>query len=187
MKLLEFKSIDISDRIDMGGGWWSRIYEYPLVLDLLDKYGATNESKIHNTCWGFEGVHVWFKNILDKKYLNNINSDIKSSSEPNTCIYNLTTKPKDEWVESFDFVINISTLEEVNADHIDVFYKSFSMVKPGGYFICTFDLPGLQIDKFENLFNTKYELTNNPINGLNSKWVDKGASGLNCGYMVIKK
>ena len=187
MEILEFKSIDIDNKYDLDGKWWSRIYEYPLILDLLDKYGAVNESKIHNTCWGFEGVHIWFKNILDNKYINNINSDIRLSNEPNTCIYNLTSLPEPEWIENFDFVINISTLEEVKADHIEVFKNSFSMVKPGGYFLCTFDLPGLQLDKFEDYFKKKYELTPNPINGLNSKWPDKGAINLSCGYMVIKK
>lgn len=187
MKILEFKSINKTLRHDLEGGWWSRIYEYPLVLDLLDKYGANNDSHIHNTCWGWQGVHIWFKNILDKKYNNNINSDIKKSNEPNTCIYNLLHDPKEEWIEKFDFVLNISTLEEVRGDHIDAFRKSFSMVKPGGYFICTFDLPGLQLEKFEKLFGQEYEVTNNPISGNNSELTNTRYSHLKCGYMVIQK
>ena len=187
MQVLKFQSIDTKDRIDMRGEWWSRIYEYPLILDLLDKYGATTNSNIHNTCWGFEDMHIWFKNTLDKKYPNNINSDINPSPQPNTYVYDLTTPPKKEWVENFEFVINVSTLEEIKSDHIGVFEKSFSMVKKGGYFLSTFDLPGLQLNKFEDFFNTKYKLTSNPINGLNSKWVSTRYESLSCGYMVIKK
>ena len=192
MKKLEFQSIDRSNRVDLDGGWWSRVYEYPLILDLLEKYGATPQSNIHNTSWGWEGLaececHLWFKNILDKKYPNNINSDIRISNELNTYIYDLTTNPKEEWVENFDFVINISTLEEVGADHIDVFNKSFSMVKKGGYFLCTFDLPGLQLDKFEKYFNTKYEITPSPISGVNSDFKTERYAHLNCGYMVVQK
>jgi hypothetical protein len=142
---------------------------------------------IHNTCWGFSDIHIWFKNILDEKYKNNINSDIKKSNEPNTFIYNLKDKPKKEWIDKFDFVINISTLEEVKGDHIEVFINSFSMVKPGGYFICTFDLPGLQLNKFEDLFNSKYEITDNPITGINSEFKQEKYKHLSCGYMVVKK
>lgn len=192
MKILEFSSVDKTFRHDLDaagavGSLWSRIYEYPLVLDLLDKYGANEDSDIHNTCWGYKGVHIWFKNILDKKYKNNINSDIIKSNEPNTCLYNLLHKPKEEWVEKFDFVLNVSTLEEVSGDHIDVFKKSFSMVKTGGYFICTFDLPGLQLKKFEELFGHKYEISNNPIAGDNSEVINTHYSRLKCGYMVIQK
>lgn len=187
MKILEFNSIDRTFRYDLEGIHWSRIYEYPLVLDLLDKYGAHNDSHIHNTCWGFEGAHIWFKNILDNKYINNINSDIKKSNEPNTFVYSLLNEPRKEWVEKFDFVLNISTLEEVKADHINIFQKSFSMVKPGGYFICTFDLPGLQLKEFEQLFKQKYIVSDNLISGDNSEVTNTKYSHLKCGYMVIQK
>ena len=56
MKVIEFRSINRDFKYDLDGCFWSRIYEYPLVLDLLEKYGAKSESFIHNTCWGFEGV-----------------------------------------------------------------------------------------------------------------------------------
>lgn len=187
MKVLEFKSINRSHRFDLDGKFWSRIYEYPLVLDLLDKYNKLTDPFIHNTCWGFEGVHIWFKNILETKYLNVTNSDKMISSEPNTCVYNLQFDPKEKWVEAFDFVLNISTLEEVKGDHIDVFNKSFSMVKPGGYFISTFDLPGLQLPRFEELFGTKYIKAEDAIRGDNSEAPMNHYKHLSCGYMVIQK
>ena len=49
MKILEFSSVDKTFRHDLDGVHWSRIYEYPLVLDLLDKYGAIKDSHVHNT------------------------------------------------------------------------------------------------------------------------------------------
>tara|TARA_R110002167_G_scaffold98560_1_gene259134 strand:+ start:181 stop:744 length:564 start_codon:yes stop_codon:yes gene_type:complete len=187
MKILELQSIDRSNRSELKWEVWSRAYEYPLILDLLEKYGATSSSNTHNSCWGSGGCHLLFKNILDKKFPNNINSDIRISSEPNTYIYDVKTIPKEEWVESFDFVINVSALEEIKGDHIDIFNKSFSMVKKGGYFLCTFDLPGLQLDKFEIFFNKIYKTTNNPISGINSvlPWPARGH--LSCGYMVVQK
>tara|TARA_R110002153_G_scaffold150596_1_gene302088 strand:- start:51 stop:620 length:570 start_codon:yes stop_codon:yes gene_type:complete len=187
MKALEFENISRDFKYDLDGLYWSRIYEYPLVLNLLEKYGANSESLIHNTSWGWEGVHIWFKNILDKKYVNNINSDMKKSNENNTYVYNLKDTPKEEWFEKFDFVLNISTLEEVRSDHTEVFQKSFSMVKPGGFFISTFDLPGLQLDKFEKLFNRKYIISDNGISGINSEIEQSRYTHLRCGYMVVQK
>ena len=187
MELLEFKSIDRNFRYDLDGGWWSRIYEYPLMLDLLTKYGANSESSIHNTCWGFEGCHVWFKDILDSTYPLNINSDLKASLLPNTTVYNILHGPKEEWIENFDFVLNVSTLEEIKGDHLIAFNNSFSMVKPGGYFICTFDIPGLQMPKFEDLFNTKFSWGENHITGENSDFPQSRYQGLSCGYMVVQK
>lgn len=187
MKILEFRSINRSHRFDLEGKFWSRIYEYPLVLDLLDKYNKHTDPFIHNTCWGWEGVHIWFKNILETKYSNITNSDLKRSTEPNTCVYNLKSDPKEEWIEAFDFVLNISTLEETGGNHIDIFNKSFSMVKPNGYFIATFDLPGLQLHKFEDFFNIKYKIEEDAINGSNSEAPQDKYKHLSCGYMVIQK
>ena len=61
------------------------------------------------------------------------------------------------------------------------------MVKPGGYFICTFVLPGLQLESFELLFGRKYEVSNSPIAGNNSEVTYHPFSHLKCGYMVIQK
>ena len=87
----------------------------------------------------------------------------------------------------YDVVINISTLEEVNAEHITIFNNLLSQVKKDGLLICTFDLPGLQLNKFEELFNQKLKTNNNNLNNLNSKLPNNYLSGLECGLMVIKK
>ena len=61
------------------------------------------------------------------------------------------------------------------------------MIKPGGYFICTFDLPGLQLEKFETLFNKKLNRPDSPISGINSELQNATYFYLNCGYMVVQK
>ena len=97
-----------------------------------------------------------------------INSDIKPSNIPNTTVWDLLEQPPALWQDSFDFVVNVSTLEEVNTNHVDIFNRLVYMTKPGGIIICTFDLPGLQIAKFEALFNQKYQQSDNHVTPSNS-------------------
>lgn len=191
MKLLEFRKLTTSDEYSEkynDGFAWSRVYEYPLILNSLKKYyGENRDIKIHNSSWGFDGIHVTFKNDLDTQYTNAIHSDIKPSNLKNTIIYNITTEPTDELIENFDVVINISTLEEVNFDHLKTFNNLFKQVKKGGLLMITFDYPGLQLEKFENLFNTKIKTSDNDLNGLTSKLVNKAWSHLTCGLIIVKK
>jgi hypothetical protein len=193
MKVLEFKVIDNTYDSDMHYKWWSRIYEYPLVLSLLKKYSADKNSKIHNTSWGSEKFgsvyldnHVKFKNKLDNDYEDVLHTDLIMSKLDKTDTYDITTRPSDKYINYFDFVLNISTLEEVKNDHINSFNNLMSMLKENGHLIITFDLPGLQLEKFENLFNQKIKSVENPLNGTNSKFQNKGYSHLNCGYLVVK-
>lgn len=168
MKILSFKSIDTNYPSDTSKGWpWSRVYEYPLILNTIEKYKFISKPRIHNTSWGFEGCHVEFKDLLEQSY-DVLNSDLKPSSLPNTTIWNLLDDPLPHWAETFDFVINVSTLEEVDTDHISIFNRLLFMTKPGGIVICTFDLPGLQLDKFETLFNQKYQENSNHVTPSNS-------------------
>ena len=68
MEILEFKYVttdDISDNdIFNDGHAWSRCYEYPIVIDYM-KNLLTEESSVHNSSWGFAGIHVIFKEELD--------------------------------------------------------------------------------------------------------------------------
>lgn len=188
IRVIEFKSVDRSTRFDIEGVYWSRIYEYPLVLDKISQLSKSKEPSIHNTSWGFEGVHVWFKNQLDGKYQNVLHSDIKGSDLPKTAIYDITRPPKEEWINHFDFVVNVSTMEEVNYNHLIIFKNLLSMVKPGGYFIATFDLPGLQLEAFETFLKKKYATSEDPISTSNSEIRTDGLYGnLRCGYMIVKK
>ncbi len=185
--ILEFRKLTTADIVDMSYvGAWSRVYEYPVVLNLLKKY-CKEESVIHNSSWGFTGVHVIFKQVLDKEFKNTEHSDIKKSSLTNTYVYDITEKCDKRYMENYDAVINVSTMEEVKFDHLQVFNNLLEQVKPGGYFIATFDLPGLQLDKFENLFKKAISLEGEPINGSNSPDPNLRYSHLNVGLMVLKK
>jgi hypothetical protein len=186
MKIIEFRKITTEDTTDdLYSGFWSRIYEYPLVIQIIDNYYKKSNS-IHNTSWGFQGVHLKFKNKLDSIYGDVVHSDIKKSNEKNTFIYDICNPPTSD--EKYDFVLNISTLEEIKTkNHIDIFNNLFSMVKDGGFLIATFDLPGLQLEKFEEMFGQSLEFGIEPINGKNSKCPNQQYSHLTCGIMVVQK
>jgi len=71
-------------------------------------------------------VHVDFKNELEGMSNNVMNSDIRRSVIPNTCIYDVTKEPDSSMVESFDFVINVSTIEEINYPNDKVFINLYN-------------------------------------------------------------
>lgn len=191
MELLEFRKLNTEDEYSdkyNDGFAWSRVYEYPLIFNLIKKhYGENKNILIHNTSWGFDGIHVSFKNDLDRLYPNVTHSDIKQSQLKNTIVYDITTEPTKDLIQKFDVVINISTLEEVNFDHLKTFNNLLKQVKKDGLLIITFDYPGLQLDKFESLFNCKLLTSENDLNGITSKLVNKTWSHLSCGLMLIKK
>lgn len=191
IEVLEFRKITTNDTFDdhyNDGAAWSRIYEYRLVLDLMQKlYPVTNESYIHNTSWGWEDIHIRFKNAIDAITKNALHSDINKSELPKTEVWDITRQPPIKNLEKFDIVINISTVEEVNYDHMEIFNNLLSQVKVNGLLICTFDFPGLQLDKFENRFGKKLVTSSNDITGANSKLQNLTYSGLSCGIFVIKK
>lgn len=184
MKTLEFRKIKTSDRCDIKYGAWSRIYEYPLVMDMIEKHG-NSPKYIHNSSWGFEGCHVIFKEDLDGKY-KVLHTDIKGSNLPNTDVWDITTSNK-KYDDLFDVVINVSTVEEVNFDHITIFNNLFNQVKKGGILILTFDLPGMQLDKFEKLLGQKIVTFDDEINGNNSQIPNPQFGYLTCGLLVIQK
>lgn len=185
--LLEFRTITLDDRVDNQFGAWSRIYEYPVVLDMIDKYAQRKDIHIHNTSWGFDGCHITFKNILESKYSQITNSDIQESNEENTMVWNITQSPPQKFIGSFDIVLNVSTVEEVKFNHLVIFKNLFDQVKNGGLLIITFDLPGLQLKKFEQLFNKKLSTADNNINRLNSQNPTPKYKHLNCGLIVLRK
>ena len=190
MQVLEFKYIttkDISDNeLFNDGHAWSRCYEYPLVLDYMNKL-LNKESTIHNSSWGFAGIHITFKNELDRQFQNACHSDIKHSNLDKTFVYNIKTKPPESLIKKFDCVMNISTLEEVGGDHCEIFQNLYSQVKDGGYFICTFDHPGLQLENVEKMLGQKIKKETPLLNGSNSIVQNNKYTHLNCGIMVIKK
>ncbi len=186
-EVIDFSYIDKNFKFDFMWGWWSRIYEYPLVLDQLNKLGWNKNSTIHNTCWGSQGCHILFKDQLEAKSSFVTNSDINSSVVKNTTVFDLRKNPPEEWRNHFDFVLNVSTLEEIRFPHVVIFQNLLTMVKPGGYLIATFDLPGLDLKMFEELFNCKIEQVPERVNGQNSPYQMSQFGQLEVGFMVVKR
>lgn len=189
MKVLEFKYFDAKDESTpeyFDGYCWSRPYEYDKVEKQIRKH-IEDDGKIHNTSWGFEGVHVKFKERLDSLPMDALHSDIRHSNLKNTELYDITREPKEEWKESFDAVVNISTVEEVPFDHVTVIKNLLQMVKPGGFLFITFDLPGLQLQKVQQFLGSFIEETDQRLTGTSSKHPNPSLSHLNCGYLAIQK
>ena len=198
MEVIEFRFLDLNDIFDKKYEAWSRIYEYSVVLNKLKNLGATENSIFHNTSWGFEGCHVTFKNDLDALYKNVIHSDVKKSNLPNTIIYDITQKIDKKYHNHFDFVLNISTVEEVNYPNVEVIGNLFEQVKPGGYLIITFDynkdltnsygtgsINLLEVEKFCK--KSCEPIQSNSINGANSLLPNNVYHNLNTGILILKK
>jgi SAM-dependent methyltransferase len=193
MRLEEFRYINTEDIFEMEYAPdpkavpWSRVYEYPLIMKKCKEVFCPGFS-IHNTSWGFTGTHVIFKNKLESTFGDSVfHSDIRPSNLSNTFVYDITKLPKQDMIEKYDIVINVSTLEEVNFDHIVIFENLFKQVKPGGYFMSTFDMPGLQLHKFEEMFDTKIQKTGTLIDGSNSRAPNERYAHLNVGFMMVQK
>lgn len=188
--IVEFKLFDTLTKYDMkynDGYAWSRVYEYPTALDYIRKLSTFQNPYIHNSSWGFEGVHLLFKDELDLFSDNCLHTDIKESSLPNTEVYDITKTPDINYIEKFDFVLNISTVEEVDFNHWIIINNLLKQVKNGGYLIITFDLPGLDINLIENKLNCKLYRPENLLNG-NTSIVQNNVCGyLNCGLLIIQK
>jgi SAM-dependent methyltransferase len=195
MIVTEFRYLTRDDMFDKKYIAWSRIYEYPYVLNMLKNLGANKNSMIHNTSWGWEGCHVTFKDDLDNLYCNTLHSDIKLSNLNNTTVYDITKPPGANLIEQFDFVLNISTVEEVNYSHLNIIQNLLKQVKSGGYLIITFDynpknptgVGSIQLSKIEEHFNIKLYDIDNKISGINSENIEKRNQNLNCGVLVIQK
>ena len=186
-KVIDFKVIDTSYKFDLKWEWWSRIYEYELVLQKLIDLNCSPQSKIHNTCWGFQGCHVLFKSELESLYDNVVNSDVLVSTISNTEVHDLRKNCRDEWIGNFDFVINVSTIEEIKFPHTQIFENLLRMVKVGGFLVATFDMPGLQLEMMEKLFGRKIQLVSNPVTGGTSDYKMDQFDYLNVGYFVVQR
>jgi hypothetical protein len=186
-KVIDFKFIDTNYQYDLKWDWWSRVYEYELVLNKLRELDCLPKSLVHNTCWGFQGCHVLFKTELEAIYSQVVNSDLLPSNIANTFTHDLREPCPDEWLDKFDFVINVSTIEEIKYPHTKIIENLLGMVKAGGFLIATFDLPGLQLEMIEKLFGRKIQLVSNPVTGSTSPHRMDQFDYLKVGYFVIQK
>lgn len=197
MIVQEFRFASADDKYDIDKyadeHAWSRPYEYKFVSDYLDNVLPKN-SKIHNSSWGFASLHQKFRKELDKNY-DCVHSDIKETDGFETYIYDVRNRDHN-LVEKFDAVINISTLEEVTGHNKDeIVFKAlenlYEQVKRGGYLICTFDYPGVNLEALEQKLRrytqTTCQRVENPLNGNNSIIQNSYCGILNIIFLVIKK
>jgi len=203
-EVIDFKFLTINDANDLMSytcqyDIWSRIYEYPLILNILKYLNASDQSKIHNTSWGFDGCHITFKNILDKHYTNVLHSDTRPSNLEKTIVYDITKNIDDTYLNYFDFVLNVSTIEEINHPHDLIINNLLAQLKPGGYLIFTFDYNENSCNSFGNgSINLNYlesilkkKITNsqdpNILTGNNSAFKSHIFPYLKCGMVILKK
>lgn len=181
-----FSPDDICDMKFQHDICWSRVYEYPFVLNEIKQSGIESP-RIHNASWGFRDIHLVFKTWLDVHY-NTTHSDLIHSSLYKACMWDIT-KPAPQFKQQFDIVINVSTLEEVAGDHVKIMQNHLNQVKQGGLFIMTFDYPGLQLEEVERFLMTNISIPPIKLSPRNSKLKDN-ALGLpddfSVGYLVIE-
>jgi len=166
---------------------WSRPYEYKYVTDFIEENSNKNNIEIHNSSWGFEGVHVIFRDYLDKLG-NCVHSDISNSDFKPTYYYDITEE-KPEFENKFDFVLNISTIEHIESEtnRIKAIENLFKQVKNGGYLILTFDYPRVNLDEIEKLVGVKPIKNGVILNGENSNNQNIRYKDLNIIYLILKK
>ena len=189
-KIIDFRFAETTDTHDLKYSAWSRIYEYPYVIDFikLNKIKSDIENiQIHNTSWGFEGVHVMFRDELDTLG-KCVHSDIVTSEFRETYYYDITEESK-EFENKFDFVLNVSTIEHLNNvnQRLIAIENLFKQVKNGGYLILTFDYPRVNLLEIETLVETKCKRTTVALNGENSANPNKIYKDLNIIYLILRK
>lgn len=188
MVVEKFSYFSTSDKYDMDFAHelsWSRVYEYPFVLSEIDQYESF---RIHNCSWGFRDIHVVFKTYLDILYPSTIHNDLLYSSLKNTEIWDITRQSR--YRNEFDYVINVSTVEEVPFSHVQVIKNHLEQVKPGGKFIMTFDYPGIQLESVEDFLGQKIKQVDSPLNPANSALPDRVLNlpqTFRVGKLVIRK
>lgn len=189
-EVIDFRFAKFTDNHDLKYKAWSRIYEYQYVIDFIkmNKFKDFSVSEIHNSSWGFEGVHVLFRDDLDL-IGKCVHSDIVHSEYRDTYYYDITTENK-EFANKFDFVVNVSTIEHLETT--DAINKSienlFKQVKPGGYLILTFDYPRVRLNEIELFIGHKCTYGGkDALNGSNSKIIDERYKDLNIVFLTLKK
>jgi SAM-dependent methyltransferase len=145
---------------------WSRIYEWKYVLDKLKEI---KPNSIHNTaCGGLnygDCLHLTFCNDIEQYSNNVIHSDVwgrlnyigieKKPEKENFIFYDILVPNSN----SFDVVLNISTIEHLNGDDILLAFDNlYNQVNSGGHLILTFDYPDVNL----NIINKRIDAT--PLN-----------------------
>jgi len=188
-EIIDFRFANKSDKFDLKYEMnlvWSRCYEYKYVLDFI-KNNKKEKTNIHNSSWGFEKVHVLFRDELDI-IGECVHSDIVKSDFRKTYFYDITTQ-NEEFKNKFDFVLNISTIEHLHSakNRLLAISNLFEQTKAGGYLIISFDYPSVDLDEIEKLVNKKCEICIDRLNGENSVVKNTKNKHLNIVYLILKK
>ena len=187
--IIDFKFAEVTDNFNLKYKEWSRIYEYSYVIEFIrwNTLKDMEKPEIHNSSWGYEGVHVMFRDELDM-IGKCTHSDIISSTFRETYYYNITEEKK-EFENKFDFVLNISTIEHLNSvdERIMAIQNLYKQLKAGGYLILTFDYPRVNLTEIEELVQTKCKIPINLLNGENSASPNNNYINLNIVYLIIQK
>lgn len=192
MKIIEFRFLSKNDESNLSdyndGSAWSRLYEYHLIEEFM-KNNLDNNSTVHNSAWGFEGVHITFRNKIDKLY-NCLHSDVVNNKyNLETYKYNLLTEDKN-LEEKFDCVLNISVLEHLPGGFEGckkALLNLYKQVKKGGYLICSFDYPRVKLQELESMLGVKCEDVKDRLDGNNSLLVNKNYKHLNIVLLIVQK
>jgi hypothetical protein len=187
VRVVEFRKLRVVDPCDLQYEAWSRIYEYPLLLNRIDQYAKRQDIEVHNSSWGFNSLHARFKQELERRYRSVVNTDILPSSEPNTALMDITKPPPQPYRDRFDVVLNVSTVEEVDDDHLMIVENLVMQVRPGGFLMITFDIPGMQMGKIEKFLGRTIERFGDELNGANSSLPNEKYAALSCGLLVLQK
>ena len=181
----------------------SRPYEYNLALNDLCEIQSEKKDKIiiHNSAWGFEGLHVLFREDLEYRY-DVLSSDIRGNKDDLPTYFYLLGTDDEQLEDKFDAVLNISVIEETNTPPTKSIECLFKQVRKGGYFIATMDYtddpnsiyPALmrkELGEIEEMLGVKIKDKAKRLNGVNSavstEHLKKVVPTLNAIYMKIKK
>ena len=182
---------------------WSRPYEYTLANNDLQNIQDTSDEQIlvHNSAWGWVGLHVFFREDLESKY-DVINSDIRGNDLGLPTYYYLLGTEDKELENKFDAVLNISVIEETDIPPLVSIDHLFRQVKRDGYFIATMDytddknaaFPGLdktELNKIEDGLGVKVKDDKERLNGITTAVATdltrRVTPTLNAIYIKIKK
>jgi SAM-dependent methyltransferase len=180
----EFRFLSVDDKYDSHRYQnWSRPYEYKIVNDYLDTKLSPG-AMVHNSAWGSAPIHLTFRNKLDEVY-KCTHSDITGRED--TYRYNILSKDA-SLVDSYDAVLNVSVLEHLGTFHQtrEALSNLYEHLKPGGYLICTFDYPRVDLQSLEQFLNVDCKRVENPLTGNNSICPDPNIN-LNIVFLVIKR
>lgn len=186
-EVLDFRLLSADDPFDLKWIWWSRIYEYEYVLNAIDKYSRSSAPSIHNTSWGFQGVHIDFKEELERRYGFVLSSDVRPSQLDNTAEYNLLCPPPVAWAGRFEFVLNVSTIEEIHGPQLQVLQNLMLMLKPGGHLVATFDHPGVQLHSFERLLRREIGRPEQVLSGKTSRAPSLDSEFLHVVALILRR